>query len=117
MKAEEARRVVEAMTYVADDYITRAPSGTHDGKVAAMGMTLLRDHLRSVLDFQALVTEEAGVDALALADLFCRGHCPCSRVALPGEHALCVGCPLRAVTVDLEQRRVDDAMQKETADA
>lgn len=106
--------MVTAVAYVADDMIERQPQDTHDAQVAVMGMVLLRDHLRRVLDFTDLATQEPpGPDVLLLADAFCREHCPCSRVGPPGDHPLCEGCPLFPVTVGLEAQQVAETTTEE----
>lgn len=111
MTPSEARRVVVAVVYAADDFMARYPTGNPLADAAQMGMGLLRDHLRRVVDFsELLAAEPPAADVMQRVEAFCRGHCPCSRVGPPGDHKLCEGCQLQPLTVGAEQAQVNDAM-------
>jgi hypothetical protein len=108
MTLQEAERLLDVLRLSAQDLIGRQPPDSPE----ANGMRLLLQYLVSVLDFRALVEAEPTEPAArAAADSYCRGHCPCAVVGPPGEHKRCDTCPLRPITIGLEQQQITNAME------
>jgi hypothetical protein len=119
MTPDEAQRILEAIRSECDAKIAElAHEGGATAQAVRIGMSGLKEHLLTAMDFRALAEAEPPQDVAKYQraiEAHCRNHCRIGFVS-PGQAPGCAGCTLRPYAVGAVERQAEIVMAEDPED-